>query len=629
MAVAQPAMMRSSQGPPPSWPLRLLLVLATVGPTVDAILLYHEASHLRGHNTSLGATNTSLPLYAYDEIEVAEKAKFVQSCFEIVNMADPNLLPMRAMREFCDGTNAVVECRLKLETGLKAAHGSSDSLRHFCDDAWDWAASKYGSQCETQCSKLQCKATCLWIKKKRDLERSRSDLEAGSEFAALAWEEVRKANVSLQELQRHGAELVRLAARAEDTVKRAETKVMLGQAAFDEAKNEYDRQKAAISLMVDVHKEASCGTLSAAAKPAVCACLDERNKELAEHEFEVESLTQKMKASQKLETALQRALQRAEEKVERLPSVQAGQAQLQNQTKMVAAAMDAVNATTLEISNYVKSIEQRQNAVLDAKQALDDASSSAADDDPDIDARALRALEDHLAETQRLHDLAMRDLDELIKKRELQNDTVKEGHRRLGLMHEEQRALEEERRSAINEVVAIKRNISEREEEREEAVHDLEENLVAARKVVADDKVYLAKFAEAFRVLGERIDLARRWLEEVGAGRVKPAREALGGAREELKAANRTHLEALENITKNAEQITEQDAKVETMRLKAIKDYGEISDEKFEEQRTAERELSASMPEIVRQHNLGLVRVFWRSAGVPPSLPTPRCCRSA
>lgn len=89
----------------------------------------------------------------------------------VVTVSDHKFLPIQPLDRFCRTTDAVVECRLKVGQRLKETHARDGDMGKFCSAVYDWFQVKYGMKCPSQCRKLQCKSTCMWLGAKKKLNK--------------------------------------------------------------------------------------------------------------------------------------------------------------------------------------------------------------------------------------------------------------------------------------------------------------------------------------------------------------------------------------------------------------------------------------------------------------------------
>merc|ERR1719265_335754 len=137
-------------------------------------------------------------------------------------------MPVNVVKDFCQTTDAVVECRLKVVGELQDFIGHMVTQRDvegFCRKTYDWFQMKYGMNCPKQCHKLQCRSTCQWLENKAEIEKRREQLDkdmgANSEATA-AWRDQESA---VKELEGELDFAVRKEKRAQTEAKRAEAKV--------------------------------------------------------------------------------------------------------------------------------------------------------------------------------------------------------------------------------------------------------------------------------------------------------------------------------------------------------------------------------------------------------------------
>lgn len=171
---------------------RLLLALGAINEAAAASLgfrggpalaLAAEGQRLRGvrqpaagaQPATAAAVHAGNETHPYDEAPAREA--FVKQCAEVVRAETDETLPVDALESFCETTDAVVECRMRVVQGLKDAHRQGHGLEAFCAEAYAWFQTKYGGYCPAQCHKIQCRSTCRWLDDKKKLETQKSEAQ--------------------------------------------------------------------------------------------------------------------------------------------------------------------------------------------------------------------------------------------------------------------------------------------------------------------------------------------------------------------------------------------------------------------------------------------------------------------
>jgi len=111
---------------------------------------------------------------------------FERRCEVVVTVSDDKFLPVKPLDRFCQTTDAVVECRMKVGQRLKETHARDGDMGKFCSAVYDWFQGKYGMKCPSQCKKLQCKGTCKWIDEKKKLNKDNAQIKGDMESAEKA-----------------------------------------------------------------------------------------------------------------------------------------------------------------------------------------------------------------------------------------------------------------------------------------------------------------------------------------------------------------------------------------------------------------------------------------------------------
>jgi len=134
----------------------------------------HHHHHHRHHvladvHHQAGPNLTQAQEFLKADLEAGDD--FVRRCQVVVTVSDHKFLPIQPLERFCGTTDAVVECRLAVGQRLKATHARDGDMGEFCSAAYDWFQVKYGMKCPSQCRKLQCKSTCMWLEAKKKLNK--------------------------------------------------------------------------------------------------------------------------------------------------------------------------------------------------------------------------------------------------------------------------------------------------------------------------------------------------------------------------------------------------------------------------------------------------------------------------
>jgi len=114
--------------------------------------------------------------------DILAQEDFVRRCEVVVTVSDSKFLPINPLDKFCRTTDAVMECRMKVGQRLKETHARAGDMGKFCSAVYDWFQGKYGMKCPSQCKKLQCKSTCMWLDAKRGLNKE--DMQIKDEMFA-------------------------------------------------------------------------------------------------------------------------------------------------------------------------------------------------------------------------------------------------------------------------------------------------------------------------------------------------------------------------------------------------------------------------------------------------------------
>jgi len=162
--------------------LRVAVLLTSATSALSAVAHGQTQLHLHLRARQVPPAPTpAAPLAAeYEDPDKLAMDTFVQKCTVSFSVQNSDNLPTDALRNFCESTDAVMECRLKLLEPLKEAHKHGGSMMVFCAKAYNWFQMKYGMYCPTQCHKMQCKSTCEWLDEKKALDWEGEELEESS-----------------------------------------------------------------------------------------------------------------------------------------------------------------------------------------------------------------------------------------------------------------------------------------------------------------------------------------------------------------------------------------------------------------------------------------------------------------
>jgi hypothetical protein len=134
--------------------------------------------------------NASLP----DIPAIAKEARddFKRKCEVVTTVSDKQYLPVEPLKRFCETTDNPMECRLQVSMRLKDTYARDGDMGEFCVAVWEWFQSKYGEHCPTQCRKLQCRATCLWLEEKEEANEAKVKISEELKVAAKKMESIKE-----------------------------------------------------------------------------------------------------------------------------------------------------------------------------------------------------------------------------------------------------------------------------------------------------------------------------------------------------------------------------------------------------------------------------------------------------
>jgi hypothetical protein len=181
--------------------------------------------------TTTTTTTTTTPEYeeAQKILDADQDGQddFVRKCQTLVTVTHKDFLPIKPLDKFCATTDAEMQCKLKVSKRLKNMHAVDGDMEVFCKAVWNWFEGQYGMKCPEHCEKLQCKASCMWLKERRRLEEEDEELEKAVEEAGKLLEKVTAiaSNITGKESEQE---------EAEAELEEAEAKFDIAEANFEE-----------------------------------------------------------------------------------------------------------------------------------------------------------------------------------------------------------------------------------------------------------------------------------------------------------------------------------------------------------------------------------------------------------
>jgi len=295
------------------------------------------------------------------------RANFVKECTTVTTVKDDFLLPVEALEKLCDGTDAVVECKLRVVKRVQDTHAHGGDMAAACGAIFEWFQHKYADECENQCEKLQCKATCEWLNehesvlKNETLEDMEARLEAMKTELARLEDDLKDQDAATRAQKdltdRLGLQLLR-AKSAQDSASQGlldqQARLATAEAAAKQDQGRVDKMEAdqefRSSQVLDTQRQLDMAKVNKSGAEGEVASKEEAFKRAQDSSAEKQADVQKQEASI---TELQTAVQEKEAEVQQL------EAEMEQQLPLLEKRLRAM-----------------QKAEADQEQALSDGASS-------------------------------------------------------------------------------------------------------------------------------------------------------------------------------------------------------------------------------------------------------------
>jgi chromosome segregation ATPase len=347
--------------------------------------------------------------------ELAEEAKFdfVRKCTVAMSVKSADMLPLKALQQFCGTTTAVYECRQKIEFSLKEVHESNGDVQAYCDSAYDWFQGKYGMNCPSQCHKLQCKATCQWLLEKEQIDKRSKELD-GMKL------DVSSLEAKLTEAKKKEDKLNALVTAKNQTVARAEKFEDQAEADVTEAK---DKAATCESKVADVKNKSTY----------LKATETSMEKNLTKFKADLDALKQSFDMGEVKHTGILNQVQHLKENIEEAKGAIAGyEDKVSSNSNAIEDLQKGIAENEKKVEDLTGRIEEKNatylkwvDAVKTAKDHLEEAK---ANDEP---MTTVRDFEDLVRQQRERRDTAMDELAKLVRDRNKVKQTIAHSGRQV------------------------------------------------------------------------------------------------------------------------------------------------------------------------------------------------------
>jgi len=541
-----------------------------------------DRQYSRGGGGFLSTTNSSADP---DPDEEARDA-FVKKCTVTVSVRDKRHLPVDAVESFCQETNAVVECRNNFVGRLKDTHGDGTvALQSYCLAVYNWFQKKYGMFCPDQCNKLQCKSTCAWLKADQQLKDTNHELSSADTKSESNRVALKEQSTKVKEMTENCVQFNRTADQAAVEVERAQSQKVDAQTAVTEEQGKMTAAKEKTVNIADALKNVQ----SDLANKSDTLLELKRTTEMAEVNYtamtkELDSIKEKVdKRTEKISNL------KAEADAGDVDKVKLEEATAKEQTKAdeagsaTAAQRDVVQTKTDDL--------QRAKDKLEASSAAGDPADAIAN----YESLVKKQDEEFKAESIKLEELehAQKTLENAVGYAKQEIATYESNVEKLRLK--------------IQDIQAEVDSIDAERTTKQAAADTFKANSLEHRKTVA------ANLEQAIADTKKQEDKANKTLTFTTESEKEQA-EYLAGAQKEFDASSDKFHEKSEALglaesvkkTKNEELV--ENLVLEKKMTEAYQaEFGDLEDS-MGEYKTAIEAHRKAMPEIVKQHGLGLLQ---------------------
>jgi chromosome segregation protein len=520
------------------------------------------------------------------ELEQLAQEDFVRRCTVAMSVRTVDMLPLKALEEFCSTTSHVYECRQKVEFRLKEVFESGGSMSDYCLSAYEWFQGKYGMNCPAQCDKLQCKATCSWLKEKGQIEARTKELEAMKL-------EVDSTLSKLKEAKDKAVEANRTAKEKNFTVSQAELWVSRATEDSDDANK---KQKAAEAKVANLTKKSdSLKATKVSMQKNITASEDSLDQLKQEIDMGALKHTGMMERVQKLKDTVSgqdATIKGYEEdvalKAKMVETLEGQTSEDEKKLEAVEAEVETQNATVLK---WVEAVATAREHV---KKAREDEEPQATIDD----------FED-LEEQQRdRRDKAMDELAALVRKRnEVKQTIAHSGSQATSLLAEIAKL-----QGKISDTEAKMANTTATLQAKETEASQLEGTVAQQKARAASWQDELEADEDTLGQVSRTIEATAKDLEYYG-DKFKKASDAAEKAEGMLDLRKDGLGKAKAELEKSSTALAEADEKESALQAEYDTSKAKL-DEGVAENKEALRMLDRRKPEIATEHDLGLLSVL-------------------
>merc|ERR1719198_361292 len=446
---------------------RLLVGLAHIS-AISAALLRSSASALTR------AANTTEDEVDHREIDALAKDDFVRKCTVALSVTDDKLHPTSVVEKFCQTTDAVVECRMELAMELKRIYqqgGEGSQIQDFCVLAYGWFEKKYGMYCPSQCSKYQCKATCLWLDAKKTLDKVGETLKEEEEASQKDRSSLEAAEKALKETEQESLDANRTVEQAEVDVKRANESYHEAIEAFEFEEKQVSKVDAEVERLKEKHTNLTKAyTEKEDFKTQLQFTIDKVNLNISQQKRVIEYFQENLTARKADITPKQGEIDKHKEELKKLMEDES------EEQKKVEELDTEIEAAESKVEDKKSNLQKAEDILAKVKNNhMSDTVIGTAEDGVRQEEERLKKAEDELWELNRTRtshkiDLAhtRKDISEVTNETEAANTYISG----VQAMVEE---LESEIEAEEGKLDSMKRDLEEKEDTMAETKHTMEE----------------------------------------------------------------------------------------------------------------------------------------------------------
>jgi len=553
---------------------------------------------MQGHNVSFypglvllltlaGSNEANASMNFTPPIPGAAEQKFVRQCVVQLSVRNQNMLPIEALQDFCETTDAIVECKLKISMKLETVHERGRGMVSFCHAAYDWVQEKYGMLCPMQCEKLQCKSTCLWLEKNRKLKTEAEELKADNLASTNLKRQVDEAEFAADDAKMRFLSSNRTVHREKDNVNRAQDLVQ------DRQKLVKNTQEKVLELEPKLFKlEQVVANLD--------SLLEQREENIENLQFELDKVELKqehllrkekelngkiLKGSDELEQFSAKVIERKKELDDKLKQINDMLEAQKDLGKIVTEQHSVVNKWMVA---YKRADFHVQNAIKEK------APKTAIEDLEDLRRQQKERLKKETAvmnkaeqKLQYLQDEAKR----YVKDTKMLSEWLKESKIKAANKTQEVAQLAADMKSAQLTAENTAKGV----------ISKLVSELSKRRKAASNT-------TEEYKKANRTLELTQE-VHEQETARLKEQVAAIEKLRKELDLAEEAFEQAAEDLQSSAKSYKEAHENANVLKKEYVKLYQGMLDG-MKANRAAQRALRSWKPEIVGQHGLALLQSF-------------------